>query len=572
MVKKDGLSLTNRAWEIWEEKICKNPSEIVDVILKNRGINDLEAFRNISLGNTMPDPLSFVDMKKAVNLIVEAIESGKKIAIFGDYDVDGISSTVLFMKFFDYLGVPFVYSMPNRMEDGYGLSVSSLARYKNCLVIAVDCGSSAFSELEYALNNNMDVIVIDHHAMESIPQAAAVVNPYRPDEKNGYKYLCAAGMVFMCIAGVNRLLCENGFYEKKQLRKPSIIDYLDLVALATVCDVMPLIELNRAFVLGGMKIMREKKNFGINALMSKDEISEISSDTIAYLFGPKINAAGRLASADLSIRLLSTKDQNEARRIAWRLDELNKKRKELEKKTVEEALQQVDENLDFICVHSEKWHAGIIGIVAGRLKEMYHKPSIVISIDKCGKGKGSCRSIAEVDISSVIKKAIREGIVSSGGGHAAAAGFYIDEIKINSLMEFFKSEIKYQKIQNKLYADCFIPASVLSLDMAKAVSSVGPFGNGNKHPKFVIPNLKISQAAIIGQNHIRLLLKDEEERASFNAIAFRSKGTPLGEAILKYRGSIQVLGSLSTFERNGKFFLNFILDDIAKNDVLETQD
>ena len=565
-MSKKILSLTGKTWEIADETPSfENLNELIRVILKNRGIDDVEAFKKISLKNTMPDPFVFKDMEKAVNRIVAAIIAGEKIAILGDYDVDGVSSTVLFMNFFEYLKVPFAYSIPNIMEEGYGLSIYSLKRFKDHLVITVDCGSSSFDELRYAQDEKIDVVVIDHHKMDSVPEAVAIVNPHRPDENVNFRDLCAAAMVFMCIVGINRELRNNGFYKNKVLKEPDLFDYLDLVALATICDVMPLVGINRAFVINGIKTMYRRKNLGIDALISQNKTSDVTSDTIAFSFGPKINAAGRLASADLSVKLLSTKNPIEAKKIAQRLDDLNKERQELERKIIEEAIQQIDENSDFICAYSNKWHVGIVGIVAGRLKETYHKPSLVIAIDENGQGRGSCRSISQIDISVIINKAFQEGIVTSGGGHSMAAGFYIEENKIPAFIEFLRNEIKYEKSYEELHADCYLNADMAaSLEIMKQISAIGPFGNGNKHPKFVIPNLIIARARIVGKNHVQLLLSDVKKGVSLNAISFRSEGTALGDVLLSYKSPIQVLGTLSLSEWNGKRSICFILEDVAE--------
>ena len=351
----------------------------------------------------------------------------------------------------------------------------------------------------------------------------------------------------------------------KDLKEPNLLEYLDLVALATICDVMPLVGINRAFVINGIKTMRRRKNFGIDALISQNKTSDVTSDTIAFSFGPKINAAGRLASADLSVQLLSTKNPIEAKKIAQQLDDFNKERQALERKIIKEAIQQIDEDANFICAYSKKWHVGIVGIVAGRLKETYHKPSLVIAIDENGQGRGSCRSIPQVDISVIINKAIQKGIVASGGGHSMAAGFCIEEDKIPAFIEFLQNEIKYEKSCEELSADCYLAADMaISLETTKEISAIGPFGNGNKHPKFVIPNLIIAQARIVGKNHIRLRLSELKKGVSLDAILFRSAGTTLGNILLNHKDPIQVLGTLSVSEWNGKKSICFILEDVAK--------
>lgn len=566
-------SVCGKIWKTISNEIPQSCSDLVRILLKNRGFSDISDLHKISLKNTMPDPFSFIDMEKAVERIVSAIYAGEKIAIMGDYDVDGVSSTVLFLNFFEHLGVPCFYSIPNRMESGYGLCVDSLKNYSNHLIISVDCGSSSFEELKYARSENIDLIVIDHHTMESVPSGefspVALVNPHRPDETGDYGHLCAAGVVFLCIVAINRSLREKGFYRKHNIKEPCLFDYIDLVALATVCDVMPLIGLNRAFVLQGIKTMLRRKNLGIDALINQNKTSELTADTISFSFGPKINVAGRLAVADMSVKLLSTKNPVEAKRIAEQLDAMNKERQRLEQEIIDEATRQVDDNLNFICVYSEKWHPGIVGIVAGRLKENYRKPSLVISLNSNGSGRGSCRSIPSVNIADIVHKAVQQKILSGGGGHAMAAGFSIDADKIPEFIELLKKEVVYEEKSEEIEADCYLPAKLISLDMMEAIGEIGPFGNENNVPKFIIPNLKINKTRIVGQNHIQVVF-EEENRKSTNliyGICFRSVGKPIGEELQKCfaeQCAVNAMGSLSVSEWNGRKTISFILEDLAR--------
>lgn len=573
-------SLSGKVWKVISDKVPLTCSDLLQILLLNRGFSDIAALRKITLRNTMPDPLVLVDMEKAVERIVAAIYSGQKIAVMGDYDVDGVSSTVLFLNFFEHLGVPCVYSIPNRMEEGYGLSIDSLKNYKDHLIIAVDCGSSSLDELKYARSENIDLIVLDHHSMESVPSddcsAAALVNPHRPDETGDYGHLCAAGVVFLCIVGVNRLLRERGFYRERHIREPDLFDYLDLVALATVCDVMPLVGLNRAFVLQGIKTMLRRKNLGIDALINQNKTSELTSDTISFVFGPKINAAGRLAAADMSVKLLSTKNPIEAKRIAEQLEVMNKERQRLEQEIVQEASEQIDHDLNFICAYSDKWHPGIVGIVAGRLKDSYHKPSLVIALDSNGKGRGSCRSIPSVDIAEIVRKAVQKEILSAGGGHAMAAGFSIDSDKIPEFLDFLKEEVSYQKHSEEVEADCYLPAEMVSLDLITSMEEIGPFGNGNKTPKFVLPNLKLVRTKVVGKKHIQAVFEKENgaedgggKPAVIYGICFRSVGKPIGDLLQEYAGDhqrVHALGTFSVSEWGGRKTISFILEDIANDD------
>ncbi|MDR3179456.1 MAG: single-stranded-DNA-specific exonuclease RecJ [Holosporaceae bacterium] len=558
------VSLTQKVWDVQEGSTpLKIPDDLFLTLLKNRGIEKINEFVNVSLSAWLPDPFEFVDMEKAIQRIIKSIVSGEKITILGDYDVDGVSSTALFINFFNHLGVDHSYHIPHRAEEGYGLNINNIRRYGDSLIIAVDCGSSSRDELHYARSQNIDVVVLDHHKMSFIPEAVAIVNPHRPDEKGQYKNLCACGLVFLCIWGIHKILSQNGFYDAKKIKEPDVMEYTDLVALATVCDVVDLVGLNRAFVSHGIQMIKRRKNLGIDAMISINKESEITSDTIAFFFGPRINAAGRIASADTSLKLLTTRNPIEAKKLALQLDELNRERQAIEAQIVEEASDLVDENLKFICSWNENWHVGVVGIVAGRLKEKYNKPCIIISIDKNGDGKASCRSIAGFDIADVINKGIAKGIITSGGGHALAAGFSISAKKINELMDFLKAEIKYEVTPHELYADCFLPLDSISMHLMKNISALGPFGMGNRHPKFVIPNLKITSVRIIGQNHIQTTLKDNKNN-TIKAISFKSVNTKLGDILLNYRATVDVLGGLSVGEWKGEKYINLFLEDIAE--------
>ncbi|MDR0678213.1 MAG: DHH family phosphoesterase, partial [Holosporaceae bacterium] len=444
-------------------------------------------------------------------------------------------------------------------------SISNIEKHKKCLIIAVDCGSNSLEELKYAKTNDIDVIVIDHHRMSVISEDAIIINPHRPDEKEDYRYLCASGLVFICIVGVNRLLREMKFYSS-ELVEPDLMDYTDLTALATVCDVVSLVGLNRAFVSTGMKVIRQRKNFGIDALLSDHRGTCINSETISFFLGPKLNASGRMASSDLSVRLLTTKNPIEARKIAQQLDDLNKKRQNLELEIMEEAVSSLEERQgNFICLYNADWHVGIIGIIAGRLREKYNKPSIIISRDANGIGKASCRSIEDVDISDVIRKGVEQGIIISGGGHSMAAGFLIDISKIDDLMGFLSSNIKYNCIPQKLCADCLLPLDMISLDLLDSISILEPFGMGNQQPRFVIPDVNVVSSRIVGNNHVGFTILDEKGN-SLRAISFRSVGTELGDILLKEEVcSASLLGTLILSSWGGQNYVNFRLEDISSH-------
>ena len=556
-------SLTKKTWNIKNGEDSLNDfHELSEILLQNRNIKDIDSFLNAAIKRFMPDPFHFIDMEKAVKRIVQAIRSKEKITILGDYDVDGVSSTAIFIIFLQHLNMEYEFVIPSRFDDGYGLSIKNIEKYKDSLIIAVDCGSSSIEELQYAKENDVDIIVIDHHKMNCIPEAVAIVNPHRPDESGEYLYLCATAMVFMCITGLNRELRQSGHYKENYLKEPELLDYLDLVALATVCDVMDLIDLNRAFVMTGLKVMQKRKNLGIDALISIGKITNATSDSIAFFLGPRINAAGRLATADTSVQLLTTKNPIEARKIALYLDGLNRERQSVESQIADEATQRVDESLNFVCLYDRGWHQGVIGIVAGRLKEKYNKPTFIVSINETGIGKASCRSIEGVDIVVIIKKAAEKGILISGGGHAMAAGFSIEEAKLEEFVQFLKEEITQPTPVKELYADCFLPAELASIETARHISKLEPFGTGNIHPKFVLTNVRIMSHKVVGKNHLQISLKSETGRA-LNTISFKSYGTPLGDIIMNYEENVSILGTLSISEWKGREYLSFYLEDIA---------
>lgn len=557
-------SLTDKIWNICNSETDSHSNkDILQILAENRRISDLKNFVNLPVYDENFDANTLIDMEKAAQRILKAINSNEKIVIMGDYDVDGISSTSIFLNFLNHLKVPVNFVIPNRIS-GYGLSIENIEKYKDHLIIAVDCGSSALEELAYAQKHSIDIVVIDHHTMETIPYACALVNPHRPDEGELYKNLCATGLVFLCCIRLNQLLKQSEFFKKNNIPEINVLNFLDLVALATVCDVVPLVGLNRIFVKDGLNLIKKRQSIGIDALVALNKNHDITSETIAYFFGPRLNAAGRIDSADIGVKLLTTQNPIEARQIACRLDELNKERQKLETEMANEAVEMVDPSQNFICVAQKNWHLGIIGIVAGRLREKFNRPSIVIAIDhETGIGKASCRSTDDVDISSIIKKAIPEKLIISGGGHALAAGFSIHSEKLDDFKKFLEKEITSVPQPHEFYADCIIELKEINLEFFKNISQLEPFGMANRAPKFVLKNLKTSFRKIVGEKHISLILKDSNNN-SIKAISFKSVGTPLGDLLMTWDKTFSALGSLCISEWNGNRYINFQLDDIAE--------
>lgn len=461
-------SITGRAWmqRPAEYRIIQAIAqqhglpEIVARVVAGRGI-DLERsalFLNPTLRESLPDPSHFKDMDTACARVLEALQKGQKIAVFGDYDVDGATSSALLKRFFStistVLAQELIIYIPDRIKEGYGPSAKALLSLRDQgvdLVITVDCGIVSFEPLKAAKEAGLDVIVIDHHQAEPrLPDAVAVVNPNRIDEGEGYGQLAAVGVSFLFVVGLNRLLRESGWYAAQNIDEPKLLDLLDLVALGTICDVVPLVGVNRALVAQGLKVMAGRKNMGIRALGDVAGVNEEPGTYHAgFLIGPRVNAGGRVGRAEVGALILSTNDEHEAKDLAHELHSYNAERQAIEHMVLEQAMAQVAARIGaggeappVIIASGKGWHSGVIGIVAGRLKEFYQRPTVVIGIDDDGIGKGSGRSIYGVDLGAVITAARQTGILSAGGGHAMAAGLTVEEGRIGELEDFMHSRLK----------------------------------------------------------------------------------------------------------------------------------
>ncbi|GFZ85665.1 single-stranded-DNA-specific exonuclease RecJ [Rickettsiales bacterium] len=516
--------------------------EAVARIIDSRGINisEVEFFLSPAIKHMLPDPFHLLDMEKAVDCLVGAIKNNQTIAIFGDYDVDGATSTALLRRYFDVIGVASIIYVPDRIEEGYGPTQGAFAKLHSegaDLCITVDCGVNAHEALASASEMGLPVIVIDHHiGSEILPKAAAAINPNRLDESSKYTNLAAVGVTFLFVVALNKRLREIGFFIDKT--EPNLIDYLDLVALGTVCDVVSLTGLNRAFVSVGLKVMARNKNPGIKALADLAGLrTKLDTYHLGFILGPRINAGGRVGESFLGAKLLSTNDPDEARRIAEKLNEYNSQRQALEQKVFEDALLQVPPDANnILVVKGQGWHPGVIGIVAGRLKERFGLPAVVISITE-GIGRASGRSVAGVDLGSAILAAKAEGMLISGGGHAMAAGFSLLEEQISSLHEFLSERFgRILKIRDVVLGlDGVLGLSSVNLKTWYALQAVAPFGAGNPEPKFIIRNAHLLEVRIVAKEHIlcdiACGLSDTRE-TNCKAIAFRAVGTALGEVLL----------------------------------------
>lgn len=548
--------------------------EFLSRILVSRNIeyDRVEEFLSPTLKKYLPDPLILKDMDKAVEKTILAIQQREKIVVYGDYDVDGATASALLRLYFRDIGIPTDLYIPDRLDEGYGANSQALKKlsrsgYSVCLM--VDCGTTAFEALEEAKNSDLDVLVFDHHTAETRLPNAIIVNPNRLDQelndRTDLKLLCAAGVVFLFLVALNRALRNAGYFQKVQ--EPDLLNYLDIVALGTVCDVMPLKGLNRALVTQGLRVARNRKNLGLSTLA---DIAGLKSGvTSAYAFGfaigPRVNAGGRVGKADLGSKLLFTQDSLEAQEIAMHLNNLNLQRQEIEQQVLEEAIRQVDEKkLDtrsIIMVKGNNWHPGVIGIVSSRLKEKYHKPALVVS-DWEGEQKGSGRSVAGLDMGVLMHQAVHKGLLNKGGGHAMAAGFTIAEGCYEDFYNFL-DQAAAPYMQNRkliLSIDGYLTVDGLNDQFMQYVQQLEPYGNGHPTPTFAFKHMTCLFADVVGEKHIRLQLQDETGKR-LKAMAFRAMQTPL-EKILNHRGPLDVAGSVKVDEWQGKQQLTLIIDDI----------
>ncbi|MFK7761090.1 MAG: single-stranded-DNA-specific exonuclease RecJ [Candidatus Midichloriaceae bacterium] len=541
-------------------------SDVVARILLNRNINDIESVQNFlhpKIKNLMPDPFLLKDMDKAANRIAKAIQEKKKIVIYADYDVDGATSSAVFKRFFYALGLDATVYIPCRFQEGYGPNKEAFKKLideGNDLIITVDCGTVAFDPIKYAQDRGVDVIVVDHHlGQDKLPEAYAVVNPNRLDENFEFKNIAAVGVVFFVVTAIRSVLRQKGYFQEKNIVEPDIMEYLDLVALGTVCDVMPLIDINRAFVQHGLRLINKKKNLGLKVLADCANVNKQSeSYHLGYIYGPRINAGGRVGKGYLGAVLLSTDSYQKAYDSAMSLEKYNQQRKSIESIILEEALDNIKQNNlgenSVILVYGKDWHYGVLGILASKIKEKYQKPVIVISLND-GIGKGSARSIKGIDIGKNITIAKEEGILIEGGGHEMAGGFSIEEGKIERFHEFLLSRVLKNDNHEKIYKQ----AKVLKIDALISVGSVNsdlfndlkiaePFGQGNEKPRFMITDAIICKVWTMAVNHITLIIKDgvhDSSSKSIKCVLFNGTNSKYGKDLLKSIGKkINLVGYL----------------------------
>ena len=549
--------------------------EITSKLLSIRKINkeEINSFLNPSIKNYLPNPNILNDMGKATSRSYQALLKNEKVGIFGDYDVDGATSTALLGNYFSKLNLDYEIYIPDRKKEGYGPSVEGfkeLIDKKVKLIFTVDCGTLSFEAINFAKKKNIDVIVLDHHQSEiELPKALSIVNPNRLDDNSNLQYLCAAGVVFMFLVSLNRELREKKWFSQNKIQEPNLIDNLDLVTLGTVCDVVPLTGLNRAFVKQGLKIIKSKKNLGIKTLFDICKI-EVNPTIyhLGFMLGPRINAGGRVGKCSHGANLLLNKNPKNSFQIASELDQYNKERQMLEKDLLQKILNETKDYIkDPVLILSGKnWHEGIIGIVAARLKEKFNKPVILISVEN-NIGKASARSIVGFDIGSIIIAATQKKILIKGGGHKMAGGFSINVEKINQFREFvfkkFNSNNENLSKDKPLLLDSVISASAVNLEFFNKVSMLSPFGSGNPEPKFVIEDLKTLNAKIVGEKHIKSALIGKDG-STIKTIAFNAVDKDFGQYLLqKNNNPFNIAGKLSLNEWKGQSNVEFIIDDIS---------
>jgi len=578
----DKTSLCGRQWRLnnVDNRLAEDLSRLGGVndvlarVLAARGVtlDTVQDFLKPTLKKLMPDPSALAGMDEAVARLVAAINAREKIAVFGDYDVDGATSSAVLRRFFRSINIDPVIYIPDRMKEGYGPNtpaMQSLAAQGVKVVITVDCGITAFDPLKAAKDAGLEVIVADHHKAEPVlPIAAAVVNPNRLDDTSKQGHLAAVGVTFLLIVALNRALRAVGWYAANSIAEPDLRKWLDIVALGTVADVVPLIGLNRAFVIQGLSILGRGANVGLAAMRKVAAISDApSAYHLGFIYGPRVNAGGRVGQADLGMRILSTEDADEAAALAMRLDEYNRARQDIEAAVLAEAIEQVEtRNADEAVIFAvgASWHPGVIGIVASRLKDRYGRPACVVALDG-GMAKGSGRSVKGVDLGKAVLAARDAGLLFNGGGHAMAAGFTVEEPRLPKFIEFITAHASAQmktgtaSIVHPL--DGVLSVNAVTEDFAAMLGELAPYGSGNDEPRFAVVDAEVGKADIVGSGHVRCFLTGRGG-GRLKAIAFRSADSDLGVGLLNARGRVvHLTGTIRLETWQGRTNAQLLIDD-----------
>lgn len=537
------------------------------------GLEAAVGFLEPTVRALMPDPSVMTAMDAAAARIADAVVAGEAIALFGDYDVDGATSCALATRYLAALGLRATVYIPDRLIEGYGPNVEAirgLAKGGARLLITLDCGSTSFEPLEEARRLGLDTVVIDHHQCDvALPPAVAVVNPNRQDDLSGLGHLAAVGVTFMTMVAVNRELRRRGAFAKRA--EPDLMALLDLVALGTVADVVPLVGLNRAFVVRGLAVARSRRNVGLAALATVARLNgPIAASHLGYLIGPRINAGGRIGNAALGAELLATEDPVAAERLAVELDRLNRERQVIETAMLEEAMAEVDamgEPGPVIVTASETWHPGVVGLIASRLKERWRRPAFAIAFDRGPVGTGSGRSIGGVDLGAAVRSAVAAGLLVKGGGHAMAAGLTIERDRLEAFRAHVEARVAAAVADSlavsDLVLDGVLSASGATVDFVEMVEKAGPYGAGHPEPVFALAAHRVTYVETVGQGHVRASLA-AGDGSTLKAMAFRAASEPLGRALLEARGRmVHVAGSLSLDHWQGDARVQLRVLDVA---------
>ncbi|MDV3251154.1 single-stranded-DNA-specific exonuclease RecJ [Devosia sp. BK] len=552
-------------------------SDIVARILAGRGVelDSAEAYLEPTIRNLMPDPSTLTAMDDLASRLAQAVADNESIALFGDYDVDGASSCALMVRYLAHFGLTPQVHIPDRIFEGYGPNIAAMDKLIDAgatLIITLDCGTTSDGPIAHARNRGVDVLVIDHHLSDhDLPPATALVNPNRPDDISGLGYLCAAGVTFMVLVAVNRALRQRG-----DTGLPDLLRFLDIVALGTVCDVVPLVGLNRAFVIRGLEVARRGDNRGMSALALASRVSgPLNPYHLGFLIGPRINAGGRIGNAALGTQLLSVDDEHQALVIAAKLDELNTERQRIEVEAVEEATAVAaaeigsGEGPPVLVLASANWHPGVVGLIAARLKERFDRPAFAIALHPDGSGTGSGRSMPGVDLGRAVIEAVETGLIPKGGGHAMAAGVTLRPGDLGPFRSFIADQlgksVATARAASALKIDAALTARGATIDLLHKIEKAGPFGSGNPNPVFAFPAHRARFPQIVGRGgHVSFTLTSEDG-ARLKAIAFRAANTPLGDILMRDNEQpLHFAGTLNIDHYQGREQPQFRLSDIAR--------
>jgi len=582
-------SLTGRAWR---DRLDERGSAQALTIAQRYGLDELlarvlagrnvdpdqvESYLDPTIKRLMPDPNTLTDMEAASVRIADAVIGGESVAIFGDYDVDGATASALLCRYLRQCGLAPAVHIPDRIFEGYGPNVDAIRSFADAgakLLITVDCGVTSHEPLAEAKKRGLDTVVIDHHqADERLPEAVAIVDPNRADDLSGLGHLAAVGLVFVTLVAVTRELRHRNFWTGVR-SEPDLLSLLHLVALGTVADVVPLRGLNRAFVNKGLIALRRRENPGTTALMDAARLTGPPEPWhLGFLLGPRINAGGRIGRADLGVRLLLEEDPSEAARIAAELDRLNRERQQIEQTTLAQAEAEalaalgLEEKGAVVVTAAEGWHPGVVGLVAARLKERYGRPAFAIALEPGGTGTGSGRSIAGVDLGRAVRRAVQEGMLLKGGGHAMAAGVTLKKDALGAFRAFLEDTlaepVELARRDSALLIDGAVAAGGFNFPLANLLARAGPFGAGNPEPVLALPSHTLAYADPIGDNHIRARLRSGDGKF-VNAIAFRAMGQPLGKALMDNRGrALHAAGQIAVDRWQGEERVQLRLTDLA---------